>query len=157
MRKPVVFLSIIAAVIIIALLYFWPPFYNTEIKRTGDGVVLVKDLPPSDKLRLQWWKQNKHLLEKDHALIPDQGYFSLSIMDFGKGYEKLPAEDFISGISQDDYLCFDSIKSETKCVKKNELMSIMGDVTKKIFIYIGDRQYIQLPDGTIKEQQIKDE
>lgn len=152
MRKPVVFLTIIVAVIIIALYYFWPPFYKTEIKRTGDGVVLVKDLPSSDKLRLQWWKENRQLLEKDHALIPHQGYFSLSVMDFGKGYEKLPSEDFISGISQDDYLCFDSIKSESNCVKKNELMSIMGDVTKKTFIYIGDKEYIQLSDGTIKRE-----
>lgn len=72
-------------------------------------------------------------------------------MDFGKGYVELPAEDFIAGISQGDYLCFDSIKNKKRCLEKEVMASMAGDITKKVFIYIGETEYIQYPDGIIEK------
>ncbi|WP_162620963.1 DUF943 family protein [Franconibacter helveticus] len=151
MRKPLILWPTLAFAIIVAGFTFWSPQHKTVIERAEDGTLFVSNFPDSDKLALDWWKRNKLTLQQRYNLIPTKGYFSLTIMDFGKGYVELPAEDFIAGISQDDYLCFDSIKNKKRCLKKEVMASIAGDITKKVFIYIGETEYIQYPDGTIEK------
>lgn len=149
MDKSFLFTGALIVSAILTGIYFGIPEQQTTLERKEDGMLFVKNFPNSDKLMLKWWKENESRLQKESDLIPARGFFSLSVMDFGNGYETLPAEDFIAGISQDDYICFTEIKSEKKCLKKKTLMSIMGDMTKKRVIYIGEKEYTQLPDGTI--------
>lgn len=151
MRKNKLRLFAFLLLMLALFFFFWPRSYNTRIALVTNHSVYVKDFPHANDSMLRWWNKNKASLQTSYNLPPQKGYFSFDIMDFGNGYESLPHEDFISGISEDDYLCFDPTDNKSRCIKKKILMSIMGDQTKKIYIYINDTEYLQLPDGSIKK------
>lgn len=147
-KKNYVMLAILVAIIL--FFSFHKPSSENVIVTVFDGLVFLKNPPATKESKFEWWKSNESILKSKYHLVPDDKFFTIPIMDFGEGYEKLPHSNFLSGVSEDDYICDDSIKDEKKCIKKESAFTISGDITRKVFIDVGDEMYIQTPDGNTK-------
>ena len=111
---------------------------NSQIVAVFNGAVFIKNPPATAKARLEWWRENKTDLKEKYKVVPQSGSFRVPVMDFGEGYVELPHANFITGESEDNYICNDEIKSAKRCIKKNTLFAISGDSKNKIFINVND-------------------
>jgi hypothetical protein len=83
----------------------------------GD-IVLVRHFPYLKSRQIAWWKANKAMIQKKYG-IPhknDDGYYSVSIMDFGDGYRVDRGTD-----EDSDLLCFYEMPVDARCVEKKPL------------------------------------
>ncbi|MFI8416157.1 DUF943 family protein [Serratia sp. NPDC078593] len=86
----------------------------------GD-ILLVKHFPYLKNRQIAWWEANKAMIQEKYG-IPhkdDDGYYSVTIMDFGSGYR-------IDGETDQDsnLLCFDEMPVDARCVEKKPLLWI---------------------------------
>nr|WP_250317852.1 DUF943 family protein [Rosenbergiella nectarea] len=81
----------------------------------GD-LLLVKNFPYLKSRQIAWWEANKAMIKEKYG-IPhkdDDGYYSVTIMDFGKGYR------IDHGTDQDsNLLCFYEMSGEAQCIEKH--------------------------------------
>ena len=127
--------------------HFYPCTQQSETVAVFGGLVFVKNPPCCKEGKLAWWRANKVILMNKYHLIPDKGFFRVPIMNFGDGWEKQPHDNFIARVAEDDYVCDEARKDEKPCIKKETAFSIGGDLTNKVFIDVGDEEYIETPDG----------
>ncbi|WP_312277398.1 DUF943 family protein [Kosakonia cowanii] len=111
---------------------------NSQIMTVFKGTVFIKSPPATAKDRLEWWRENKTDLKEKYKVVPQSGSFRVPVMDFGEGFVELPHANFLTGESEDNYICNDEIKSAKRCIKKNTLFAISGDSENKIFINVND-------------------
>ncbi len=111
---------------------------NSQIITVFKGAVFIKSPPATAKARLEWWRENKTDLKEKYKVVPQSGSFRVPVMDFGEGFVELPHANFLTGESEDNYICNDEIKSAKRCIKKNTLFAISGDSKNKIFINVND-------------------
>lgn len=136
-------------IIMLTLLFFLSNTLssNSKIMAVFNGAVFIKNPPATAKAKLAWWRENQTTLKENYKVIPQSGFFRVPVMDFGEGFVELPHANFLNGVSEDDYICSQEIKSPKRCIKKNTLFAISGEGKNKIFIDVGDEVYIQTPDG----------
>jgi hypothetical protein len=103
-----------------------------------NGTVFIKNPPTTAKSRLEWWRENQTDLKEKYKVVPQSGFFRVPVMDFGEGYVELPHANFITGESEDDYICNDEIKTAKRCIKKNTLFAISGGSKNKISFDVDD-------------------
>ncbi|WP_313276498.1 DUF943 family protein [Kosakonia cowanii] len=111
---------------------------NSQIMAVFNGAVFIKNPPTTAKSRLEWWRENQTILKEKYKVVPQSGFFRVPVMDFGEGYVELPHANFITGESEDDYICNDEIKTAKRCIKKNTLFAISGDSKNKISFDVDD-------------------
>lgn len=111
---------------------------NSQIMAVFNGTVFIKNPPTTAKSRLEWWRENQTDLKEKYKVVPQSGFFRVPVMDFGEGYVELPHANFITGESEDDYICNDEIKTAKRCIKKNTLFAISGDSKNKISFDVDD-------------------
>lgn len=140
--------NIILVCIIIALIAAWQSSRPVQIMAAKDSVLFIKNIPVTDNGKIKWWNENKDFIIKKYQLIQDAKFFTIIIMDFGKGYQELPGTGWSSFDKSDqDFICFEEIKSKRRCIYKEWSFDITGSMSRKVFINIGDRSYVQTPDG----------
>lgn len=111
---------------------------NSQIMAVFNGTVFIKNPPTTAKSRLEWWRENQTDLKEKYKVVPKGGSFRVPVMDFGEGFVELPYANFLTGESEDDYICNDEIKTAKRCIKKNTLFAISGDSKNKISFDVDD-------------------
>ncbi|OAE06609.1 DUF943 family protein [Pantoea sp. OXWO6B1] len=126
----------------------WIVLRPIKIVRVDNGVVFVEHLPMTTEGKLEWWMNNKELLQKKYHIINKEYNFTVTIMNFN-GYEELPKGTMDGSI--DDYTCFDDTdEKHEKCVYKNIAIIIRGNLNGKQFINIDGKTYIQTDDKKVE-------
>lgn len=134
-------------ILLISVYCIWIAVRPAKIVRVDNGAVFVEHLPMTTEGKLKWWLENKDSLQNKYHIINTPDNFTVIIMNFD-GYEKLPTGTRDGSI--DDYTCFDDTNGEhKKCVYNSIALIIRGSVNGKTFINIGDKTYIQSPDGRV--------
>ncbi|QNQ19042.1 DUF943 family protein [Kosakonia sp. SMBL-WEM22] len=138
--------SVILSILILSGLFIWltqRPVKIIAVHEDGHySSVLVEQFPITDKGKINWWLQNKNILQKIYG-IPNPsswGYFNVMFWDFGDGYKK-----------QDKYdrLCFDDMKTEKRCVDKNKIFSVERDRNGDTLFTINDGRYRMNENGEV--------
>lgn len=117
---------------------------NSQIMTVFNGTVFIKSPPATAKARLEWWRENQTILKEKYKVVPQSGSFRVPVMNFGKGFVELPHGNFLTGESEDDYICNEEIKTAKRCIKKNTLFAISRDSKNKTSIDINDKDQTQL-------------
>lgn len=134
-------------ILLISVYCIWIAVRPAKIVRVDNGAVFVEHLPMTTEGKLKWWLENKDSLQNKYHIINTPDNFTVIIMNFD-GYKKLPTGTRDGSI--DDYTCFDDTNGEhKKCVYNSIALIIRGSVNGKTFINIGDKKYIQSPDGRV--------
>lgn len=134
-------------ILLISVCCIWIAVRPAKIVRVDNGAVFVEHLPMTTEGKLKWWLENKDSLQNKYHIINTPDNFTVIIMNFD-GYKKLPTGTRDGSI--DDYTCFDDTHGEhKKCVYNSIALIIRGSVNGKTFINIGDKTYIQSPDGRV--------
>lgn len=99
----------------------WKFLTPVEIVAVHDGnTILVRHFPYSKSRQIAWWEANKDVIKTRYG-VPHKdrnGYYSVSIQDFGYGYR------IDQGTDEDsDLLCFDDMAIAARCIEKRPLMS----------------------------------
>jgi len=134
-------------ILLISVYCIWIAVRPAKIVRVDNGAVFVEHLPMTTEGKLKWWLENKDSLQNKYHIINTPDNFTVIIMNFD-GYKKLPTGTRDGSI--DDYTCFDDTNGEhKKCVYNSIALIIRGSVNGKTYINIGDKTYIQSPDGRV--------
>ncbi|WP_294911112.1 DUF943 family protein [Tatumella sp. UBA2305] len=134
-------------VLLITAYCIWIGVRPAKIVRVDNGAVFVEHLPMTTEGKLNWWMENKDLLQNKYHIINTPDNFTIIVMNFG-GYKKLPTGTRDGSI--DDYTCFDDTNGEhKKCAYNSIALVVRGSVNGEIFINIGGKTYIQSSDGTV--------
>lgn len=137
--------------ITLVVIVMWQLLRPARIMAINDSVVFVKDIPITDSAKIKWWNQNKKYFSSEYHLIKNPQNFSIVFMNFGKGFQERPDTGWRSfDKSEDDFVCFANIKKRKRCIYKHWTFDVSGNLSKKIFINIADRTYVQTPDRNIE-------
>lgn len=111
--------------------------YKSDIR---SYYIIVKNLPFTDRRKIQWWENNKpHFKQLFHIPVDENGY----AINFWIGKYRSD-----SGTAQDsDLLCFDDMQSKDNCIAKdNQPMTIWFSKYTDETIYLlnnWDNKYIK--------------
>ena len=134
------FIAVFSTGIIYTGIYLLKP---TEIISVHDNHhVLVKSFPIFDKTKIEWWKNNKNVLEEKYNFPRkySDGSFSIMFWDYGEGYKALPETD-----QNADLACFDDMKSKAHCIEKKVVLTVTCfDGGKMSFDMNNGHTYLQL-------------
>ncbi|MFD3240101.1 DUF943 family protein [Rahnella perminowiae] len=145
MKNIIPYIAIFGIVIFSFFYFFRSPEVIFVHNEKQVSVIVVKKFPLTQRGKLSWWKDNQKFL-KDKYGIPARdknGVYYIAILDVNDGFKKFSEADYTSwhSFSRDDLICFDEIKSESRCIEKNVLMEITAGTNGKIG-YIFDGEYI---------------
>jgi len=145
MRMKIAKFAVLGIAISAVFLFFREPEIIFVQSREGVTDIVVKKFPLTQRGKLSWWKDNQKFL-KDKYGIPARdknGVYYIAILDVNDGFKKVSEADYTSwhSFSRDDLICFDEIKSESRCIEKNVLMEITAGTGGKIG-YIFEGEYI---------------
>lgn len=140
MRKTIV----IAAILCIAMSAYMLFFRKTEIifvhHVKGETDIVVRNFPLTQAGKIIWWENNKDslLLKNDISDVDEYGNYFVGIEDIGVGFVSVSEARFSSwySFSKNDLICFDEIKSESRCIEKKNLMMINNGRDNKTYYYI---------------------
>ena len=100
----------------------WSYLTPVEIVAVHDNnTLLVRHFPTRQNSQIAWWEANVDSLQQKYG-IPrkdEDGYFSVSIQDFGHGYQ---AEN--NREEDGELLCFDDMDVPARCIIKAPLMRV---------------------------------
>lgn len=108
---------LIAGVAVVAACGYllWQCLTPVEIVAVHRDVMLVRHFPYLKSRQIAWWEANKGMIKAKYG-IPNKSeadYYSIVIMDFGKGYR------IDRGTDEDsDLLCFDEMSTDERCIEK---------------------------------------
>lgn len=147
LNKRIVTLALFAIITFIIMIV-WQSTRPAKIMAVNGVALFVKNIPSSDAGKIKWWNDNKKLFSEKYHLMNNPDKFLIIVMDFGDGYQELPGPGWTSlDKSEDDFICFDNIKSRKKCIYKDWVFDVSGSMSKKVFINIAGKTYIQTSDG----------
>lgn len=116
-------INILILVLFIPGLYMlWEFMMPVEIVAVHRGdIILVKNFPYLKARQIAWWEGNKEMIQAKYG-IPHKlsdGYYNVSIQDFGDGYRIDQETD-----EDSDLLCFEDMPLDANCIKKSPLLLI---------------------------------
>ncbi|WON77651.1 DUF943 family protein [Serratia sp. UGAL515B_01] len=97
--------------------------------------VLVKNFPLTDKGKINWWLENRDMLEAKFNIpkhAPD-GSFTIIFWDFGDGYKEE---------GKYDRLCFNDMKTDKNCIEKEKYMTIYKFNNEEPFFSFNGSRYL---------------
>lgn len=137
----------------ILVFFLWIKDRPVDIVLTYDNRdIIIKNSPITDEGRIKWWQKNEHTIQSKYGIPKPErnGSYSVSIWDFGDGYE-IYKEDSLFASRLEDLYCFDEDKKI--CLeKKNEIITIYktsGGVVKYV---TNNSIYYQKEDGNIVKE-----
>nr|WP_314424045.1 DUF943 family protein [uncultured Erwinia sp.] len=108
----------------------WQYLTPVEIVAVHRNVMLVRHFPYLKSRQIAWWEANKDMIQAKYG-IPGKSeadYYSVVIMDFGKGYR------IDRGTDEDsDLLCFDEMSEEARCIEKHPRLWIRFSQSTGLF------------------------
>ena len=119
--------SLIAGVIATAAsgYLFWQYLMPVQIVAVHEGnTILVRHFPYLKSSQIAWWEANKDMIHAKYG-IPhkdDNGYYSITVMGFGKGFRTQPNESLL--FSSDEVYCFEEMVTNAKCIDRDTLFSV---------------------------------
>lgn len=143
MVKKTAALLLLIGVVWLAWLFLRTP----QVIRADDSALYVKNLPLSEKGKVNWWRDNRSALQKQFPLLVRPGKAVVMIMNFDR-YDRLPTGTRDGSI--DDYNCFTDISAPENCIYKEMVMLIFIHPGKKTVYSFGETSYEERPDGTLK-------
>lgn len=94
----------------------WQYLTPVEIVAVHRNVMLVRHFPYLKSRQIAWWEANNDMIQAKYG-IPSKSeadYYSVVIMDFGKGYR------IDRGTDEDsDLLCFNEMSVDARCIEKH--------------------------------------
>ncbi len=156
-RKILLLLSVLILFIAVAFL-LWRVSRPTEIvavhNDNGTINILVKNFPITSRARVEWWIENKAILQQKYGVpeLSREGISFAVVWGFGDGYLKEePDPDSWFPSDDTDYLrCFADMKVEARCIKKeNWQMYIDALRNNRIGFTVSGAEYLLEPDGTV--------
>ncbi|WP_134706494.1 DUF943 family protein [Rahnella sp. CJA17(1/100)] len=140
MKKKVILVSVLC--VVISACFFI--FRKTEIifvhHVKGDTDIVVRNFPLTQVGKIIWWENNKDnpLIKNEISDVDEYGNYFVGIEDIGVGFIRVSEARFSSWYSfaKNDLICFDEIKSERRCIVKNNLMMIHNSRDNKTDYYI---------------------
>lgn len=115
----------------------------------GSSEIIIKNPPIEDEDKITWWQKNEHAIQTRYGMprYERNGSYSVSVWDFGDGYEIYREGSHVASPLADLY-CFDEDKKI--CLeKKNEVMTVYktsGGIVKYV---TNNAVYYQKEDGKI--------
>lgn len=138
--------SVILSILILAGLFTWftqRPVKIIAVHENGHySSVLVEQFPVTDKGKIDWWVQNKNILQKIYGIpkLSNWGYFNVMFWDFGDGYKKQ---------DKSERLCFEDMKTEERCIDKNKIFSVERDRHGNTLFTVNDGRYKMNENGEV--------
>ena len=138
--------SVILSILILAGLFTWftqRPVKIIAVHENGHySSVLVEQFPVTDRGKIDWWVQNKNILQKIYGIPKpsDWGYFNVMFWDFGDGYKKQ---------DKSERLCFEDMKTEERCIDKNKIFSVERDRHGNTLFTVNDGRYQMNENGEV--------
>ncbi|MTD39577.1 DUF943 family protein [Erwinia sp. CPCC 100877] len=89
-----------------------------------NDILLVRHFPYLKSRQIAWWEDHRDIIQAKYG-IPhkdDKGYYSITIMGFGKGFRTKPNESLL--FSTDEVYCFEDMVTEAKCIDRDTLFSV---------------------------------
>lgn len=127
------------------LIYFlWLSLRPVEIiavHKDGEfSSVLVKNFSSTDKGKINWWLNNKEMLQRQYDIpsLSSDGFFTVTFWDFGEGYKEE---------GKYDRRCFEDMKNPKNCIDKNKLFSVENDRNNDILFSVYDGVYRMKKNG----------
>lgn len=122
------------------------------------SIILVEHFPLRVSGKVTWWKDNQKLLKEKYGLsaASDKDFRSISIWDFGEGYQvKKPDPASFFPSDDTDYLyCFEEMKVAANCIKKgNRLMDIARTQDGIIIFNTNNGMYKEI-DGVVSKREV---
>ncbi|UDQ82046.1 DUF943 family protein [Erwinia rhapontici] len=139
MKKYYLLLVLIAGVYVFS--WFQRPVNIVSFVREGNRIYLfVEHFPMMDKGRVAWWQDNKaFLIEKYNVPFIGSKYpWSVLIGEVGDGFQFLQHR-----ASDNDLICFDSLKPAANCIEKKWLLWISHYNETDTSYHTDDERYIQ--------------
>ncbi|KNC89237.1 DUF943 family protein [Trabulsiella odontotermitis] len=145
------FRKLLATLFIIVALYNAWTLQNVNVLFVdhvwaGDYVIAVDHLPLTDRDKINWFNDNKKMLQNRYAI---------SMEDFNE-ITIIEAVDGIKNINSrwiDDYYCFNHIDSDYRCVDKSLQVNVTRaqDDTVTFYIHSFGGIYVQSTDGSVQK------
>lgn len=108
----------------------------------GFSDILVRNFPFTDEGKINWWLENKKMLEKEYQTPkPDiDGSFYLTFWLFGEGYKEE---------GKYDRLCFKDMKPPINCIEKDRVFSVQTGRKGNLLFTVNDKIYRMKKNGEI--------
>ncbi len=156
LNKTITLLLLLAIIISVSFILFRPTRIIAVHTDGSSSFILVENPPMTDTGKINWWRENKKLLQEKYGVpvIKENGTSSEIIWDFDTGYQlKKPRDNELFPDDDVDYLyCFEDKKSEANCVdKKNQIMSIIKTKNDVYIINTNNAEYHEV-NGVLIEQ-----
>ena len=138
--KSVLVISLLI-IFFLLLFLFLRPVKIVSFVREGSRIYLfVEHFPMTDKGRIAWWLDNKALLIEKYNVpfIGGKYYWSVLIGEAGDGFQFLQHR-----ASDNDLICFDSLKPGANCAEKKWLLWISHYSQTDISYTTDDSEYVQ--------------
>ncbi|MGB8668062.1 MAG: DUF943 family protein [Serratia inhibens] len=134
----------------ILVCFLWMKVRPVDIILTyGNRDIIIKNPPITDKGKIIWWQKNEHAIQMKYGIPKPErnGSYSVSIWDFGDGYE-IYREDSLFASRLEDLYCFDEDKKI--CLeKKNEVITIYKTSVGVVKYVTNNTAYYQKEDRNI--------
>ncbi|EOL9069582.1 DUF943 family protein [Cronobacter turicensis] len=146
-KRVLLLVIILAAVVIIRFMTDRSVNIIAVHQNPYTAAVIVERLPWRDRDKIAWWRDNEKRLIKHYSLKIDnpRGALDYFVYAFGKGYQ--PEGDA-------DRLCFEEIKSPSRCIDKNLLMVVTQNRAGAQIFLIDQYRYQVMRDGELQKQPL---
>ncbi|BCQ34537.1 hypothetical protein ERHA55_20810 [Erwinia rhapontici] len=135
---------ILVAALIILFFFLRPVKIVSTVREWNEGYFFVDNFPMTAKARIAWWEENKEVLKEKYNMpfIGSDKRWMVLIGEAGDGFQFLQHR-----ASDNDLICFDSLKPGANCAEKKWLLWISHYNQTDISFLTGDSKYIQRGDN----------
>ncbi|ELQ6022792.1 DUF943 family protein [Cronobacter turicensis] len=146
-KRVLLLVIILAAVVIIRFMTDRSVNIIAVHQNPYTAAVIVERLPWRDRDKIAWWRDNEKRLIKHYSLKIDnpRGALDYFVYAFGEGYQ--PEGDA-------DRLCFEEIKSPSRCIDKNLLMVVTQNRAGAQIFLIDQYRYQVMRDSELQKQPL---
>ena len=135
---------ILVAALIILFFFLRPVKIVSTVREWNQGYFFVDNFPMTAKARIAWWEENKEVLKEKYNMpfIGSDKRWMVLIGEAGDGFQFLQHR-----ASDNDLICFDSLKPGANCAEKKWLLWISHYNQTDTSFLTGDSKYIQRGDN----------
>jgi hypothetical protein len=127
--------AIVIGLLVYGLYWLCRPVEIVAVHNNNGYVrILVKHFPVTERGRIAWYERNEPRLREQYGIAKGDkdGFFSVTVRDFAKGYQALDRARMM-----EDFLCFDDMPTEINCLEKDGILLLIrykvsgGNVSRK--------------------------
>ncbi|MFK8257722.1 DUF943 family protein [Erwinia sp. AnSW2-5] len=131
---------ILVSALIILYFFLRPVKIVSTVREWNQGYFFVGNFPMTAKARIEWWEENKEVLKEKYNMpfIGTDKQWTVLIGEAGDGFQFLQHR-----ASDNDLICFDSLKPGANCAEKKWLLWISHFNQVDTRYTTDDSEYIQ--------------